>query len=157
MLHKEEMSSWYGIQMALETTWGNDTKNMCSHFQKIKRTEGAIPKRGCDRFEALRRALCPSNEDILEICSFLEENWMNHVSQVSKCLSDVDLSYSIVKLGPVVVDETVVRYQPGHEAKSKANKKGAPIPVVHIPRKPNPNGLLLYQATTMVLHPLYDK
>ena len=28
--------------MALETTWGNDKKNMCSHFQKIKQTEGAV-------------------------------------------------------------------------------------------------------------------
>ncbi len=74
MLHKEEMSSWYGIQMALETTWGNNTKNMCSHFQKIKQIERAISKLGCDHFEALRRALCPFNKDILEIYSFLEKN-----------------------------------------------------------------------------------
>lgn len=52
------------------------------------------------------------------------------------------------------MDESVLAYQPGKEAKTAADKKGQPIPVVHIPRKPNPNGLMLYQATTMVSHPL---
>lgn len=37
--------------------------------------------------------------------------------------------------------------------KSKAESDGEPIPVTYIPRKPHPNGLLLYQLVTYVQHP----
>lgn len=43
-----------------------------------------------------------------------------------------------------VFDEQVVGYQPSAKTKNKAEQAGHPIPVVYIPRKPHPNGLLFY-------------
>jgi hypothetical protein len=56
----------------------------------------------------------------------------------------------------VVVDESMFEYAPGHTAKLKAEQLGEPIPVVYIPRKPRPNGLLVYTAATYVAHPLHQ-
>lgn len=44
----------------------------------------------------------------------------------------------------ITFDEQVVGYQPAPETKKKAEAMGYPIPVVFIPRKPHPNGLLFY-------------
>lgn len=52
----------------------------------------------------------------------------------------------------VTIDESVIAYQPKKEAKSNAEKKEEPIPMVYIPRKPHPNGLLIYQLATFVQH-----
>lgn len=43
-----------------------------------------------------------------------------------------------------VVDEGVLDYQPRSSTKIKASEKETPIPVVHIPRKPHPNGLEVF-------------
>src|SRR5690606_26528256 len=51
-------------------------------------------------------------------------------------------------------DEAVIAFQPSSATKIKAEAEGEPIPVVFIPRKPHPNGLLLYAAVTMVDNPI---
>ena len=56
----------------------------------------------------------------------------------------------------IAFDESVLAYQPKKETKNKAEIDGEPISVVFIPRKPHPNGLLLYQAATFIKHPLQD-
>ena len=44
-------------------------------------------------------------------------------------------------------------YQPSAEVKKIYMTKGEPIPVVYIPRKPHPNGLLNYLSATFIKHP----
>jgi len=51
-------------------------------------------------------------------------------------------------------DEFVLTYQPSHQVKEEATKRGEPIPVVFIKRKPHPNGLLLHLGSTYVEHPV---
>jgi len=46
-----------------------------------------------------------------------------------------------------------MEYQPSHEMKEKAVINGEPIPVIYIPRKPHPNGLLAYISATFLPHP----
>lgn len=46
----------------------------------------------------------------------------------------------------VAFDESMIGYQPGKQAKEAASAQGKPIPTRFIPRKPHPNGLLLYQV-----------
>jgi hypothetical protein len=53
----------------------------------------------------------------------------------------------------VTVDESLMQYQPSAEIKQLAEQISEPIPVVYIPRKPHPNGLLAYVAATYVNHP----
>lgn len=48
----------------------------------------------------------------------------------------------------------MIQYEPKAAAKAKAENQREPIPVVFIPRKPHPNGLLLYQLATAVEHPI---
>jgi hypothetical protein len=50
----------------------------------------------------------------------------------------------------LAVDESLLAYQPGKARKTQADNAGQPIPVQNIPRKPHPNGLLVYQATTWI-------
>lgn len=54
----------------------------------------------------------------------------------------------------VTVDEHMNEYQPTKEIKSKADEDGEPIPVVYIPRKPHPNGLLEYILATYIDNPI---
>jgi hypothetical protein len=56
----------------------------------------------------------------------------------------------------IVIDESVLAYQPSKEKKAKMEEEGEPIPVVFIPRKPHKNGLLLYSAVGAVRHPNSD-
>jgi len=50
-----------------------------------------------------------------------------------------------------VFDEQLVGYQPSPQVKKRAEQQGYPIPVVYIPRKPNPNGLLMYLVGVIFL------
>jgi hypothetical protein len=50
-----------------------------------------------------------------------------------------------------VFDEQVIGYQPSHSSKNAAEKAGHSIPVVYIPRKPHPNGLLIYVVCLLTL------
>lgn len=45
-------------------------------------------------------------------------------------------------------------YKPAKTTKEKADQEGEPIPVVYIPRKPHPNGLLEYLFATYVNNPV---
>lgn len=55
-----------------------------------------------------------------------------------------------MKLFLVVFDEQLSGYHPSKIVKDKARAAGDPIPVQYIPRKPDPNGLLLYLLATYV-------
>jgi hypothetical protein len=51
-----------------------------------------------------------------------------------------------VKVG--INDEGLFPYQPAKETKAKAEALGEPIPTMYIPRKPHPNGLLVYMVSS---------
>lgn len=54
----------------------------------------------------------------------------------------------------ITVDEHMNEYQPSKKIKERAESEGEPIPVVYIPRKPHPNGLLEYLYATYVENPV---
>ena len=47
----------------------------------------------------------------------------------------------------VTIDKTVYSFQPSAKIKEMYEKMFDKIPVVYIPRKPHPNGLMCYKAT----------
>jgi len=77
-------------------------------------------------------------DEIPVIADLISKNSSALVRDVSFCL----------------IDESVVQYQPSKDAKKKAEQALEPIPTVYIPRKPHPNGLELFLATTSMPHPL---
>jgi len=139
-----EMKKFYGIrlflitmlgtQIRLETTFGNLTRNLRTHFKQLKEMFGPVKKLGMRRFEQLRSAFNPTIEELKEISSIFKHN-------IQSLLDDVSL---------VVVDETVIGYQPRATTKQKAEAKGEPIPVVFIQRKPHPNGLEIFLGVTFL-------
>lgn len=60
---------------------------------------------------------------------------------------------NVEEVSVVAIDESMCEYQPSKDTKEKAAEKGEPIPVVYIPRKPHPNGLLIYSAAGGVQAP----
>jgi hypothetical protein len=134
----EELIRFYGIIVALESSYGNSMRNLKKHFASIKSTYGNVPRLGQGRFSALLSAFAPSIEEIKNITNILHENFERHIENVSL----------------ITIDESVIGYQPSARVKRVAEASGEPIPVVFIPRKPHPNGLLLYQAVTYVASPI---
>ena len=49
-----------------------------------------------------------------------------------------------------VIDESILAYEPCSSTKDNHEVLGDTIPVTYIPRKPHPNGLLLYGMVTTV-------
>jgi hypothetical protein len=82
---------------------------------------------GKNRFKALRSSF-PTQKDLVKLIELLRNNWRNAVSPGSI----------------VTFDETIFEFQPGSKSKEDAEKNRDPIPVVFIPSKPHPNGLLCY-------------
>jgi hypothetical protein len=54
----------------------------------------------------------------------------------------------------VVCDAHINAYRPLYTSKTKADQAGEPISVIYMPRKPHPNGLLLYLLATYVKYPI---
>ena len=54
----------------------------------------------------------------------------------------------------VVIDEHMNAYQTSEPVKKKSIENGNTIPLVYIPRKPHPNGLLVYLLVTYTTHPI---
>ena len=52
----------------------------------------------------------------------------------------------------MVIDEQLVGYRPSTEKQKKQIEQGNPIPIIHIPRKPNSTGLLIYQVLLIVFY-----
>ena len=123
--------------MAMEQTYGNNTKKIRDHFQAVQGRFGKVSKLGMDRFCYLLAALQPSCAQLTEVAAIFHETFTSHVQDISV----------------IAIDETMIEYQPSAVVKKKADDAGEPIPVVFIPRKPHPNGLLLYQAVTIVPNP----
>jgi len=133
--NREELKVFYALQMTIENSYGNDKTYLCAHFTEVIAKVGKVRGLGCDRFRALLAAFAPTDTELMQIAANLEA-----------CSREQLVSVSIV-----AIDESVIAYQPSHEAKMQAEKDGAPIPVVYIPRKPHPNGLECFLGCTWQL------
>lgn len=79
---KREMQKFYSIQMLLENTHGNATRDMRVHFQQLKReyrTQWPCGL-GYDRFIAIRSNLVLSREEIQQLCQLLHRNFCQLVN-----------------------------------------------------------------------------
>ena len=79
----------------MENSFGNSTKDARKHFCLINEKYGKIFSLGQRRYETLLSNLCPSIEEILEICGLIENSSI-----------DCTESYS-----QITVDELVVAYK----------------------------------------------
>jgi hypothetical protein len=123
--------------MMIENTWENDKRSLKKHFRDISEKYGSVKGMCLDRYLSLRSAFNPSIQEILDICGLLRQVFTSFVSGVQL----------------LVIDEFVMAYQPRKKVKIAAEIQGEPISVVFIPRKPHPNGLEIFLATTPVDHP----
>lgn len=80
------------------------------------------------RLKSLRSSFRPEQKDLLKAVEILRETWAEAISPGSI----------------VCCDEAVWDFRPSKKAKEAAEAARDPIPVVFIPRKPHPNGLLCY-------------
>ena len=133
-----EALSFYGVLLKIENTYGNNTPLLRKHFQSVKEELGPNFTMGIDRFEAIRSAFWGPDEFMIALCE-------NFHTATCKFLSDVFV---------VTGDEGVGEYQPNRNTKQAAEAMGIPVPVVFIPRKPHPNGLLFYFLCTYVENPV---
>ena len=60
---------------------------------------------------------------------------------------------NISNISITVIDEHINAYAPTAAIKKKAELNGKPIPVVFIPCKPHPNGLMKYLMVTALSNP----
>lgn len=131
-----ELIKWYSVWIEVENTFGNDNRNLDKHLGQID-----MPwKLGVRRFKMIKTGLNPSITELVEICSLFSTAAKSVISSISL----------------VVIDEHMNKYEPKKEAKNKAEDLQEPIPVQYIPRKPHPNGLLVYLLASHVVNPLYD-
>ncbi len=63
-----------GIILHMENTFGNDTKDIRSHFKTIVERFGKVKKLGQRRFEELRRAFNPTIAEIIQLTDILMNN-----------------------------------------------------------------------------------
>jgi len=132
-----EMKGWYAIQIAIENTWGNDTKMLEKHLSVVKEKYGAIAGLGGDRFRIITAACVPTADELKRLAELLEDAAKKQLE--------------VVRV--LAIDEMVIGYAPRKETQLDAEKEGEPIPTVYVPRKPHPNGLECFLACTYVENP----
>ena len=122
----------------VENTFGNSNKDIHTHYKAIKQQYGKVKNLGLDRFTTLLSCFSPSIDQLSHISNLFHDTFSSFINSIDMC----------------VIDESLIGYEPKKQSKEKAETMGEPIPVVFIPRKPHPNGLLIYQATTFILDPV---
>ncbi len=73
----DELIRWYGMWMMIESTYGNNTSDLRSHFKQIKTTENV--QMGFDRFQAIYHSLQPSLNDFEIIVDLLHTAFMKYL------------------------------------------------------------------------------
>src|SRR5262245_45233855 len=104
----------------------------------------------------LHHAFTPSLSELLQLIKIIETSSQKYNSYfISIIIKTTNISYICVReIFLITIDEHINAYQPSAIVKSKALENGEPVPVVYIPRKPHPNGLLEYLTVTFVKHPV---
>ena len=77
----KELQELYAVQILVENTFSNETRNLKSHFKMLKETYSF--KMTYNRFSMLKGCISPSDKDILEICQILHNNFMAMIMNVS--------------------------------------------------------------------------
>lgn len=123
-----QLKLFYGMYLDLETNFSSKNDSIEKQFQIMRKTK-KLPI-GENRFFAILSCSQPTTLQFEELeklySAIFSRNW---------------------DAGPVVShDETVFAYQPAKRTKKVAEDALDPIPLVYIPRKPHPNGLLSYMT-----------
>lgn len=63
-----------GITMNIESTFGNSSHNLRTHFNQLSEKNGSTQKLGQRRFETLKSALNPSIEELQQLVNILVSN-----------------------------------------------------------------------------------
>lgn len=84
----EELKKFYGLNMLMENTYANNTKDIRKHFAKIKSDYGRVPKIGVDRFQSILHCLAPSPVALREICCKLHRNFADNIENVTLVTGD---------------------------------------------------------------------
>jgi hypothetical protein len=93
--YTDEMIRWYALLMLIEQTYYPEVKNIAVHFKQVK--EGlekkgiSIRGMGYDRFERIKSALKPNNEQLKELCLELGKAALSQIKQKKFCAVDVSL------------------------------------------------------------------
>lgn len=125
---------FYGVFILMENTFGNTVRDVRDHYRSLKKEYGPFKNLGMNRFQSILSSFfCPSST-LSKVCELLRSSSQK----------------AVVSLKVSTIDETVIGYQPTTIVKERNDKAGEPIPVVYIPRKPHPNGLLIYTVATYV-------
>lgn len=121
------LKEWYAIYIQLESNYSTKNRRMKEQIAKYSKSMGK------NRYCAIANALIPSTEEFEELFLLLNTNFSTNW-QVGQ---------------HVVFDETVFAYQPSKTVKAKQKELKDEIPTVYIPRKPHPNGLMVYNVATV--------
>jgi hypothetical protein len=88
-----ELKQYYGIIMEIESTYGNDNKNLRKHHQDIKAKylQKNIKVMGIDRFERIRSSLVPTVFELQKLSNLLGEickeyKLVNYSNVIGMCL-----------------------------------------------------------------------
>lgn len=114
------------VMMQLVTMKSAVANNMRTNFGNTTHSMGL------NRFKALKAACVPSDPEFEAFEQALRTSYQTHW----------------IAGTVVVVDESVWAYRPGKSKLAKARKEKCRIPLVYIPRKPNPNGLMAYHLVS---------
>jgi hypothetical protein len=125
-LSLEDTPSFFALWFEIDFNSSAKNSTLKEVFDDLK-SERDMPF-GYNRFKALRGAFLPDQKDLLEGINIFRETWAKAVSPGSI----------------VCCDEAVWDFRPSKAMKERSELARDPIPVVFIPRKPHPNGLLCY-------------
>lgn len=131
----EGTPAFFALAWEIEFSTSKKHSTLKDVFDLLKENDHPITI-GYNRFKALRASFIPTQEDLLEAVQILRASWS-----------------SAIEPGSVVCfDEALWDFRPSKKAKEKAENRKDPIPVVYIPRKPHPNGLLCYFMGTKMFN-----
>jgi hypothetical protein len=133
--------------MQIENTFGNSTTDMRTHFKKLCSDFGTINNLGQRRFETLKTAFDPTIAELQMLINLLVTSSKRYK------VNNINIIRIISDISVLTVDEATISYEPNASTKKIAITLGEPIPLTYIPRKPHPNGLLLYLGSSYILHP----
>lgn len=121
-----QLKIFYGMYLELETNFSSKNNSIEKWFQETRKTKKL--EIGENRFFAILSCSQPTSSQFESLEKLFNDTFTG-------CWD----------AGSIVAhDETVFSYQPAKNTKKAAEEGLDPIPLVFIPRKPHPNGLLSY-------------